>query len=281
MPCLHLNIYSQTPISLKTKLIFLRAFEFLSYLIPRKIQWKRWDSNQKFPAIQFWLLERTSYSSEGIVSLVISSIKWSQLRKLCVHGRDGRRKHTCLPCGCWPPKVTPKVWRPWRQLLNAHSYGVAWPVVPDLSDYRLSLHSSTTLCYLSSEQQGPWFLGPLAACMFALIAIICACIFLIQDLYSSSPFICFKSGSFYIQHELGTPGPQLICALLLVFSNYWCKWELNSRDKELHLRELFGVMLKDTYAWYHWCQDLTTEVTSAFSINKTGYKCIIDHLSSN
>lgn len=190
--------------------------------------------------------------------------------------------HLWLPCGCWPPRATPKVWHPWSRLLNAHSYCVAWPVVPDLSDYRPLLPSYTTLCcHLSSEQLGPWFLVPLAACMFALIVIICACIFLVQDLQFSSPFICFKSGSFYIQYELGTPGPKLICALLLFFSNYWSKWEFNSRDKELHLRELFGVMLKYTYAWYHWCQDLTTEVTSAFSINKTGYKCIIDHRSSN
>lgn len=90
-----------------------------------------------------------------------------------------------------------------------------------------------------------------------------------------------SQGHSIYSHELGPPGPKLICALLLVFGNYWSKWEFNSRDKELHLRELFGVMLKDTYAWYHWCQNLTTEVTSAFSINKTGYKCIIDHRSSN
>lgn len=45
---------------------------------------------------------------------------------------------------------------------------------------------------------------------------------------------------------IGTPGSKLICVLLLVFSNYWCKWQPNLIDTDLHLIEMFGVMHKST-----------------------------------
>lgn len=40
-------------------------------------------------------------------------------------------------------------------------------------------------------------------------------------------------------------------------------------------------MPEDTHVWQDWCQNLITEVTSHFYINKIGYTFIMDHPSSS